>query len=492
MSSPGWLPRAWRAYTVAAFVALSCLDNVAIGLVPPLLSPISVGLGVSEAAVGVVAAVSFLVTAVASVGWAYAGDRLDRRRLLVVGTLVWSGGAAATASADSLPWFVVAQLLTAVGLGAVGSVGFSVVSDLVPPRRRGLALAFWGLGQGVGTLTGTLLSGLLGARDWSRPFLALAVAGVVAAAAYGLSAPVPRGGSEPELAALFAAGGSYEQRIGPRDLPSILGRRTNVWLIAQGLTAQAALGSMVWLPRLFQARAQEQGYDEPTAIVIGSVFATAFQLGGALSLVGGAIGDRLGRRDPAARLRVAAIGVLGAVPLYLFVLFLPMRVTVVPGSATAVAGQVLASLVTEPTAALTWGLAVLAVGLTSANSPNWFASIVEVNPPEHRGTVYSLGNLVNGVGRSAGAAVVAALTRGLAGVAPGPLGIAAALAVCQLLFVPTGWMYLRAARSCRADAWSVRTMLRDRARRAMPPAASPDPGVLGGGRSHGGGERDLP
>ena len=58
----------------------------------------------------------------------------------------------------------------------------------------------------------------------------------------------------------------------------------------------------------------------------------------------------------------------------------------------AVAAAVLGSVFTEPTVGLSLLTAVLALALTSANSPNWFALIADVNPPEHRGTVYSLGN----------------------------------------------------------------------------------------------------
>ena len=36
-------------------------------------------------------------------------------------------------------------------------------------------MSFWGLSQGVGTLAGTLVGGLLGATDWRRPFLLLTV-----------------------------------------------------------------------------------------------------------------------------------------------------------------------------------------------------------------------------------------------------------------------------------------------------------------------------
>ncbi|HWG98364.1 MAG TPA: MFS transporter [Pilimelia sp.] len=471
--------RAHRAYSVVVFVLLASLDNVAIGLVPPLYSPISTALGVSEPAVGLVTAVTFLATAVAAVGWAYVGDRGRRKPLLLVGTLLWAVGTAGTAAAGGYAGFLAAQLVGAVGLGAVASVGFSVVSDLISPRRRGLAMSFWGLSQGAGTLAGTLLGGLLGAADWRRPFLVLTGVGLVAALGYLGTYDVRRGQSEPELAGLFAAGAGYEHRIDRADLPNILRRRSNVWLVLQGLTAQAAFGSLVWLPRLFQARAEADGYDEPTAIVIGSVFATLFQLGGVLSIVGGVVGDRLQRRTPRGRALVAAVGILAAVPLYLVLFFLPLRVDVPPGATGgAVLTAVLASLAAEPSVAACFAVAVTALALTSANAPNWFALIADVNPPEHRGTVYSLGNLVNGVGRATGNALFGVAIRGLAGVFPPPLNYAVGLAVFQLFFVPTGVMYYLVSRTCPADIAAVGRLLRDRAGSATAgrePAAPPRP-----------------
>src|SRR5690349_8638419 len=173
-----------RAYTIVVFVVLASLDNVAIGLVPPLYDPIADALAVPEGAIAAVTAATYLVTAVAAVAWAYAGDRFRRRPLLVVGTLVWAAGGYLTGSADSFGVFLVAQIVGAVGLGAVGSVGFSVVSDLISPRRRGLVMSFFGLSQGVGTLAGTLVGGLLGSVDWRRPFYVVTVVGVVATLAY--------------------------------------------------------------------------------------------------------------------------------------------------------------------------------------------------------------------------------------------------------------------------------------------------------------------
>jgi MFS transporter, Spinster family, sphingosine-1-phosphate transporter len=465
---------AHRFYSVLVFVVLASLDNVAIGLVPPLYQPISATLGVSTSAIGLVTAVNFLISAVAAVGWAYFGDRTNRKPLLMIGTLLWAVGTAGSAAAGNypaafgaaggFPAFFAAQAVAAVGLGAVGSVGFSVVTDLISPRRRGLVMSFWGLSQGIGTLAGTLLGGILGSVDWRRPFLVLSVAGVVATVAYLFTYDIRRGQSEPELAGALATGREYDYRIGRADLPAILDRRTNRWLILQGLTAQAAFGSLVWLPVLFQQRAEDQGISTATAIIVGSVFATLFQLGGVLSIVGGLVGDALQRRTPRGRALVAAVGILAAVPFYLVLFFVPIRIVVPDGAgAGAVISAVLGSVLTEPTVGFSLLTALLALALTSANSPNWFALIADVNPPEHRGTVYSLGNLVNGVGRAAGNGLVGVAFQGLRAAFPPPLNFAVGLAAFQLFFIPTGIMYWLASRTSPADIDAVHKLLRERA-----------------------------
>jgi MFS transporter, Spinster family, sphingosine-1-phosphate transporter len=458
---------AHRIYSVTVFIILASLDNVAIGLVPPLYTPISDHLGVSKAAIGFVTAASFLITAIAAVAWAYVGDRTNRKPVLMVGTLLWAAGTAATAAADTYLAFVAAQVLASIGLGAVASVGFSVVSDLISPRRRGLVMSLWGLSQGAGLLVGTLLGGVLGAGDWRRPFLLLAAVGLLATLAYVFTYDIKRGQSEPELAAVMAEGGDYDYRIGRADLPQIAHRRTNVWLVLQGVSAQVAFGALVWVPQLFQARAEAQGYSESTAIVVGSVFTTLFQVGGVLSVVGGLVGDRLQRRTPRGRALVAAVGILAAVPLYLVLMFTPLTVDVPDGAGKgAIVSAVYASVFTEPTVAVAFLTAVAAQALTSANAPNWYALIADVNPPEHRGTVFSLGNLANGVGRAVGNALTGVVLRALAAPFPPPLNLAIGLAAFQLFFVPAGMMYYAASRTSPRDIADVRRLLHDRAEQA--------------------------
>ncbi|GIE25348.1 MFS transporter [Winogradskya humida] len=438
---------AHRAYSVVVFVVLASLDNVAIGLVPPLYGSIGDDFGVGEGHIALATTIMFLISAVAAIGWAYAGDRTNRKPVLIAGTAIWVLGTAWSGLSGSYPSFLMSQVLAAIGLGGVASVSFAVVSDLISPRRRGLVMSFWGLSQGIGTLAGTLVGGLLGAGDWRRPFLVVSVAGVIGAIAYVFTYNVPRGDSQPEL-----RGVEYDERIHSGDLPKILARRTNVWLILQGFSAQVAFGSLVWLPVLFRARAEDQGYSTATAIVVGSVFATLFQLGGALSILGGLIGDRLQRRTPRGRALVAAVGILAAVPFYVVLYFVPFHIDVPDGGGTGtIIGAVLRNVWTEPTVGLSLAVAIFALALTSANSPNWFAMIADVNPPEHRGTVYSLGNLFNGAGRAGGNALVGVAFRGLAGAFPPPLNYAVGLAVFQFFFIPTGVMYWLASRTVARD-----------------------------------------
>jgi MFS family permease len=206
------------------------------------------------------------------------------------------------------------------------------------------------------------------------------------------------------------------------------------------------------------------GFAEAPSVQIGALFATLFQLGGVLSIVGGLVGDRWQRRNPRGRALVAAIGILAAIPFYLVLFFLPLRIDVPRDAGTgAVVTGVLSSVVSEPTVGLSFLVATLALALTSANSPNWYALIADVNPPEHRGTVFSLGNLVNGVGRAGGNALVGVAFSRLVSSFPPPMNYAVGLALFQLFFVPTGIMYWLASRTAPRDIDEVHGLLRARA-----------------------------
>jgi MFS family permease len=176
-----WGGRIHAIYTVLVFVMLASIDNAAMALYPVLLRLMAIDFEVSEGKMGLAMGVVILVTALTAVGWGYWGDRSSRKRLLFWGTLIWSGGLAMAGLSSSFGEFIAWTAVFGVGLGSVASIGFSVISDFISPRRRGLAMSFWGLSQGVGGILGLVSAALLGNEFWRLPFYFLATAGVAMA-----------------------------------------------------------------------------------------------------------------------------------------------------------------------------------------------------------------------------------------------------------------------------------------------------------------------
>ncbi len=456
-------------YTIIVFVVLASLDNAAIFMIPSMVLPVSDALDTSSGAIGFMTGATILVTAIAAVGWGYAGDATNRKPLLFWGTIIWSGATLLSATSATYWMLFLWQILAAIGLGAIASVGFSVISDFVGPRRRGLAMSFWGLSQGIGTLVGGLLASQLGAGSFRIPLALIAVAGLFFALLYLTTYEAPRGFREPELAPLYASGADYEYRIERAQIPTLLHRKTNLWLILQGFTAQFAYGSLLWIPLLYQEKVIAEGYGEATGTKVGGLFAAMFTVGALFSILFGHLGDRLQRRTPRGRALLSAVGILGAVPMFLVFFWVPLRgLDVTEGAGTlTLTTEVFVSFFTNPWSALAFLSAVAAIALTSADSPNWFALISDVNVPEHRGTVFGLGNFVNGIGRSAGAALTASAASAIERSVPPPFNWAVGLSLFQVFFLPTGWCYWKASKTAPADIADVAATLSERAEQTI-------------------------
>ncbi len=455
-------------YTVVIFVLLASLDNAAGALYPALLRVMAQDIGTDVGSLGWVTALTILVSALTAVGWGYLGDKGNRKNLLFWGTIVWSAGLFLTTTADSLLGVAGWSVITGIGLGSIASVGFSVISDFISPARRGVAMSFWGLSQGAGGIVGLAAGGLLGAEDWRKAFLVVAGTGVVVALAFLTTFNPPRGRAEPALSPLFDSGSEYEHTIALADVKMLIDKPTNRWLILQGFSAQIAYGSLIWVPLLYQAKVEAQGYSIVTATTVGALFGVMFQLGGITSIASGWLGDRLQKRTPRARALISATGILAAVPFFVVFFFIPLNGLDVPtdGDATAVVLATFGSVFTNPFVAASFVVALVALTFTSADSPNWFALLTDVNLPEHRGTIFGLGNLVNGVGRSIG--------QGLTGVAAGrlassfsvPTNYSLGLAMFQIFFLPTGYLYWKASKTCANDIDQVHATLNARSKTA--------------------------
>lgn len=456
------------AYTIVVFVVLASLDNAAIWLIPSMTKPVIAGTSSSTLAVGVVVSVQTLVLATTAVFWGYAADRSSRKVLLISGTLVWAVSEALATTASSFWQFFGWQILVAAGLGAIASAGFSVISDFVGPARRGLAMSFWGISQGLGAGLGIALASQLGADDFRAPLLVTSALGALFAFLYLFAFEAPRGFREPELQAMYASGDTYEYRMSRDQIRPLLRGRTNRWIIFQGLFAQIAYGSLIWVAFLYQEKVIAQGYSESTATKFGGLLAILFAVGNGFSIIGGYVGDRFQRRTPRGRALVSAVGVFAAIPFFLAFLWIPLRdLEITEGAGTAtLLSELATSLVTNPWLAVALLSALLAYGLTSVDSPNGFAMISDVNVPEHRATLFGVRELGNNITRSAGQAAAPALANAAKGLPP-PFNWILSLSILQFAFVPAGWGYWMASKTAPGDIAEVAATLTERSERSV-------------------------
>ena len=101
----------------------------------------------------------------------------------------------------------------------------------------------------------------------------------------------------------------------------------------------------------------------------------------------------------------------------------------------------------------------------SADSPNFFALVGDVNLPEHRGTMFGFSNFIYGFGRSLGLIIVPVMVISLQYVFPDPINWIFTMVIVQLFFIPTGIFYALAARSAPNDILAIKEKLKDRAQK---------------------------
>lgn len=104
------------------------------------------------------------------------GDRIGRRRLLLIGAAVFGLGSVAAASADSAGTLVVARSLLGIAAATLAPSTLSLISTLFPDeRQRTFAIAVWGAALSSGGALGPVVGGLLLARFWWGSVFWLAV-----------------------------------------------------------------------------------------------------------------------------------------------------------------------------------------------------------------------------------------------------------------------------------------------------------------------------
>jgi len=149
-------------------------------MVMPLGPDFALALGIPNSRLGLVGAIYTAAAAVSGMLGTVVLDRFDRRKALAVALVGLVLGTAAGAFATGLDSMLAARLVAGAFGGPATSLALAIVSDVVPPERRGRAMGAVMGAFAVASVLG-VPAGLELARagGWRMPFFAAAAVGAV-------------------------------------------------------------------------------------------------------------------------------------------------------------------------------------------------------------------------------------------------------------------------------------------------------------------------
>lgn len=369
----------------------------------------------------------------------YLADRADlahifSRKWLLVGVATMGSLACLSSGLaqnyEQLYW---SRALTGLGIGGSFPVMYSLIGDYFPPARRAAATATVGLATGLGIAIGQLMAGMVApTHGWRLPFIYVAVPTLILVALFAIVAREPkRGQQEAGLQDLLGAGGEYKERIQLSDLPDLFRVRSNVLVFMQALPGTIPWG--VFFVYLNDFYHHDKGFPVEQATLLVMVIGAAAILGG---FIGGMIGQWAFNKSSKYLPMLCGITTLaGVIPMAILISY--------PASPeNGMAGPIAIGLLT--------GM------LISVTGPNVNTILINVNPPERRGSAFSLFNLFNDLGRGFGAWVVGTMAAGL--------GRVPAFHIANLMWVFCGLVMLYMMRTFPRDEQALQAHLANNSR----------------------------
>ncbi|MFX1476007.1 MAG: MFS transporter [Promethearchaeota archaeon] len=432
--------------TLIVLLLLSIASSAAAAILPPMAKIIAPQLGVpSDDWIGLVVTSYLLISGVMAIPWAYVADRTTRRTLLLFNTFFWVlCFVPLLLPNNTYLTLLLSYSVAAIGVGATGPLGLSMMIDCVPTHWRstsfGLLATTAGAGYGLGFMTSGLLTETFG---WQAPVLLITVIGFGTGLLLFLIREPPRGQYDASLADLHSSGGAYTHRINREDLRRMWQRRSNIWLVLVGIiaiipTAAYANWAVQWLI-----------VDHGFSLVVATQFLILALLSQTVgNLVLGRLGDRLFLKDKLGRVKVLLVCCLCAGPTLLLTCFYSF--TVAP---TATIFDVLFN------PAIFSFFLLISVGafFDAAITPLIYTTAGEVNPPEIRSTAMSIHLLAHTIGVALGTQLAPSITVLLYGgiYSPSLFGI-------YLLFFVGAILVLPILYHIKADIGAVDEELRER------------------------------
>lgn len=330
--SPQPVSRGYAFYALGLLVLINMSNYADRQTLSAMASPVRETFELSARQFGYLATAFYITSALASLPLAYWADRWSRRKVIALGTAVWSVATLACAFVQDFDQLLWARAVLGLGEAACVPSALALLSDYFPRHQRARAIAAFAAAMAAGGGLGYFLGAHFGAapepESWRRAFWVLGLPGFpLAAAVYALVEPPHGAAEEPDLegpAAGVKIHGEVElapSQVAAITLPSIvriLRIPTFRFIVVGTVFLYFALGAlMVWAPTLLE-RHKGIALSE-VGLFLGPALLFCTLLGMA---VGGNAADRLSWKWAGGTVLVAGGGlVLGSLFLAQFLLF---------------------------------------------------------------------------------------------------------------------------------------------------------------------------
>ncbi|MFX1393555.1 MAG: MFS transporter [Promethearchaeota archaeon] len=390
------------------FVSIACAN-----MLIPSYYLIKAEFNIPQALIAIPDAFFILFSAFFALIWGYYTDRIDRGKVIMAGAFSWTIGMLLTSFSTSFQMLVVSRMLSGAGLGCVLPVGYSIISDAIPPEERSgwfgmlaiLSSISNGIGQGLSSFLGPVTS-------WRFPFLLLAIISIFIIVILFFVKIPQRGASEDELLDLAELSLEYSYKISASDLAQIIKKRSNRYLTIQGFFSIIPGTILVYfLTSMFALHFFAELPDE-IRLQTSSIFAGMVGIGYILgNVLLSRIGDALFKRNKRNRARLATVCMIITIPLYLLTMFFIQPISV---------DKLGINYPNKIPTGEIWHYIFLTIGAIFRVYPNYIfyfifgligttvaagpvanrnAVLIDVNMPEHKGTAASFFNLSEQIGK---------------------------------------------------------------------------------------------
>jgi MFS family permease len=264
-----------RWYVLIVMCLVYAINIAARYVVTTVFEPIRLELALSDAGAAFLTGVPLaLFYVVCGIPIAWLADRSNRRNIVAVSLVLWSGFTVLCGLSVSYLQFLLSRI--GVGVGEAGGTpsSTSIVSDCFPAERRPMALSVFALGAPIGAWLGADLAGAVAqVHGWRAAFFALGVPGVVLGLLVFLTIREPRRGQLDAMAA--------ERRASFSESLAFLWRQRAAFHVIMGSGVCSLWGwGLVWWTPTFLLRTYGLNVAQAGALtghihLVGGLLATA-------------------------------------------------------------------------------------------------------------------------------------------------------------------------------------------------------------------------